>query len=402
MIQFILLFIVSPIASFLGSIRYVLQQPKLIYMIGTFLALFFSYLPPTSDAYRYREIYYESVNYHFHFESLWSTEQDFLYPLLSSLFCPFGVPFELFRFIIILPCVLLFCWIFLDIVKKERYITKNKKLLALSIFALFFSIRYFTIVTGIRFGVASLLAVVAIYLLSEKRFVVGGVLFLSAMFMHVSMLLLLPVIILSFLTQGIKWSATKQFLLILGCLLLARTAVGDMLTYFFSGNELVMRKTTGYIDGAWGTEALLESASWGGLMFSYLRIFPIIPLAYFSIKYARKSFLLNVAFFLTLLLCVSLSSITLLLRYSSVGIYLYLIVFLQNLSYLKKTFVKLKIVVVTLLISLGCYVYSQRYVLSDLHLNYLVIISPFTLIDNYTYSDDWVMQHIDLNGELKN
>lgn len=401
MLQIILLFIVSPIASFFMSIRYVLLRPNLIYLIGTFLALFFSYLPPTSDAYRYRELYYESVNYNLSFDTLGSTETDFLYPLLSSLFCSLGIPFELFRFCLIFSCIILFCWIFLDIVNKEQFISKNRKVLLLSICALFFSIRYFTIVTGIRFGVASLLSVVAIYLISEKRFIIGGIIFLISFFMHFSIFLLIPVILLSLLTKEGQLSGSKKIILILGCLLLARTAIGSLLSFFFSENELVMRKTDGYIDGTWGTAAILETASFGGLMFSYLRILPIIPLAYFSIKYAKNNFLLNVAFFLTLLLCMSVSSITILLRYSSIGIYLYLIIFLQNLPNLKNPINKLRIVVVSLFFALASYVYSQRSVLSELYLNYFVIVSPFTLIDNYTYSDEWVMQNIDFTGELK-
>lgn len=397
----LLLFVFSPIAALFVAIKNILRNNKFIYIIGAFCSLFAAYLPPTSDAYRYRYLYYNSINYEFTLHNLWKTEYDFLFPLLSSIFAPLGFSFEFFRFILIFSCYSLLCWTFLDVVNKNKHLKENKKWLSLAILALFLSIRFYTLAAGIRFGVASSFAIVSIYLITEKEYIKGISLFAFAAFMHVSILMLIPLLILAWGTLHLKLTITGRLAIIIPCLLLAQTAIGDLLELFLSDNEMVMRKKGGYIDGNWGTEALLEGSSVGGFLFTLFRIIPIIPLSWFVLRNKNYSFLKEVCFLITILLCISTSSFTLLLRYSNIGIGLYLFAFLQCVGYIKHPLKKLQNIIISLFLMFTCYIYSQRAILTRPLLHYKVITSPLLLIETPSYSDEWVMMNIDFDGELK-
>lgn len=397
----LLLFIFSPIAELIVAIKNILRNNKFIYIIGAFCSLFAAYLPPTADAYRYRYLYYNSTDYEFTLHNLWNTEYDFLFPLLSSIFAPLGFSFEFFRFILILSCYSLLCWVFLDVVSKNRHLKENKKWLSLAILALFLSIRFYTLAAGIRFGVASSFAIVSIYLITEKEYIKGISLFAFATFMHVSIVMLIPLLILAWGMLHLKLTAAGRLAIIIPCLLLAQTAIGDLLELFLYDNEMVMRKKSGYIDGFWGTETMLENSSVGGLLFTFFRIIPIIPLSWFVLRDKSYSLLKEVCFLITILLCISLSSVTLLLRYSNIGIGLYLFAFLQCVGTIKQTSKKLRTIVVSLFLMFTCYIYSQRAILTKPLLHYRVITSPLFLIETSSYSDDWVMMNIDFDGELK-
>ena len=47
------------------------------------------------------------------------------------------------------------------------------------------------------------------------------------------------------------------------------------------------------------------------------------------------------------------------------------------------------------------YVYSQRDILANSHLEYMVMISPISLLEEHTYTESWIQQNIDSEGELK-
>lgn len=53
------------------------------------------------------------------------------------------------------------------------------------------------------------------------------------------------------------------------------------------------------------------------------------------------------------------------------------------------------------MIMFGCYAYTQRDSLSQFLLQYRVILSPITLIGDYTYTDEWVQTHLDFKGEYR-
>ena len=164
-------FILSPILSLLLSCKNVLTEKVYVYFIGAFFSVFGAFLPPVSDAYRYRELYYKTTFFSFDFNHLWIKDKDFLFTFLSSIFNGMGVTFELFKLFLLLTSYMLYCWMFLDIVKNNPTLFNSKRFFRLSVLSLFFSIRLFTLTSGIRFGVASTIIIIAIYLWYKKDYI---------------------------------------------------------------------------------------------------------------------------------------------------------------------------------------------------------------------------------------
>ena len=82
----------------------------------------------------------------------------------------------------------------------------------------------------------------------------------------------------------------------------------------------------------------------------------------------------------------------------------YIILFVVLLTTLNDDEVSLKEIktaLLSFLIMFGCYAYTQRDSLSQFLLQYRVILSPITLIGDYTYTDEWVQTHLDFKGEYR-
>ena len=401
-VENIILFAFSPILSLMLSVRNVYYNKYCVYLIGAFFSIFGAFLPPISDAYRYRYTYYHSCDYSISLQSLWTTERDFLYPLLSRMFCTAGIPFEYFRFLLLLGCYSLYCWMFLDIVKVNPAIKDNKKVFLLAVLALFISIRFFTLTTGIRFGVASTIVVVAVYMVYKRKFISACVLYMISMAMHFSMLVFAPFTIIAIMLSRVSIPSGVKYIIILVVLMTSQTAIGGIITALFPDNELVITKVAGYVEGNWGTASLLNHASVGGLAFTLVRILPVIPLT--IIIYKRQqvdNFLANICFLLLLLLCVSFSSFSILLRYSNVTIAVLFVALLLTTTDSKRSLMDLKIALLSFIVMFASYAYSQRETLSRFEMHYRVILSPISLVGDYTYTDKWIQDNIDRDGEYR-
>ena len=78
----IVLFLISPVLSLYVSFKNLTYNRRSIYIIGAFFCLFGSFLPPSQDAYRYREMYYDTSDVTIR---LFSEEgKDFLLPLFTG------------------------------------------------------------------------------------------------------------------------------------------------------------------------------------------------------------------------------------------------------------------------------------------------------------------------------
>ena len=174
----------------------------------------------------------------------------------------------------------------------------------------------------------------------------------------------------------------------------------SILTYFFPENNLIAGGVSTYIEGHWGTAEIMKSASFGGLIFTLVRILPVIPLTIIVLKRTEADrFLADISFLLIVLLCVSFSSITLLLRYSNVTIAILFVVLLLTTTDSQKALNELRISLLSFIIMFGCYAYTQRATLARFELHYRSIISPITLIGDYKYTDEWVQENLDSKGE---
>ena len=396
----VLLFVFSPFASLLLSIRNIFVNKYCVYLIGAFFSVFGAFLPPTSDAYRYRELYYSTHIFTQNWSNLWTRDRDFLFQFLSSVFNSAGVPFEYFKFLLLFCCYSLYSWMFLDIVKNNPAISDNKKTFGLAVLSLFLSIRFFTLTAGIRFGVASTIVIVAIYLFYKKAYVKSVALYVISITMHYSMLVILPFAVMAVLLSRVSIPITVKYVIILVLIATSQTAIGQILTYFFPEINLIAGGVSTYIEGHWGTAEIMKSASFGGLIFTLVRILPVIPLTIIVLKRTEADrFLADISFLLIVLLCVSFSSITLLLRYSNVTIAILFVVLLLTTTDSQKALNELRISLLSFIIMFGCYAYTQRATLARFELHYRSIISPITLIGDYKYTDEWVQENLDSKGE---
>lgn len=395
-------FIFSPILSLIFSCRYIMTEKVYIYFVGAFFAIFGAFLPPTSDAYRYRELYYQTTEFTFDFEHLWTQDKDFLFVLLSSFFNGMGVSFELFKLLLLLICYMLYCWMFLDIVKNNPVLSDNKKFFGLSVLSLFFSIRLFTLATAVRFGVASTIIIIAIYLWYKQDYLKSFVVFAISVTMHFSMLAFFPIVVGAIILTRFHISPFIKISAILILLITAHSSIGSLLLFLFPDNHLMSGSVGTYVDGFWGTEHILKTASFGGLFFTFVRILPVIPLAIIVIK--RKGtppFLAEVCFLLLLMLSISASSLTLLLRYSNVTIALLFVALLTTTEEDIISWRELKVALLSFVIMFVSYAYTQRASLSQYYLQYRATISPILLIGESTYTDEWVHEHLDFRGEYR-
>lgn len=396
----LILFIFSPFLSLFKSISD-LKRGNLsaLYYIGAFIALFCAYLPPTSDAYRYRELFYQTTDFNLNLAELYVTQKDFLYSFLSWTLNSMGVPFEVFKFILLFVSISAFFWMCIDAIKTNPNIVNNKKILILAATATIFSIRYFTIAYGLRFGTASTLIVVAIYLFYKHSYTKAIILYLLCCSMHFSMLMFIPIIGGAWLLKIWNPSPTIRLICIIGSFITADLILRQFLEQIIAGNDLWSSTTETYVEGEWGSE-ITKTISFNGLMFSYIRIFPILPLAYFVLSDKSQSLLKEICFLLILFLCITHISLTLLLRYSSITISVALITILLNtkLSHIR---LKLKTALISLLIVLGSYIYALREDFSTGY-QYLACISPISLaVTDFSYSDTWVYSHLDYEGLFK-
>ena len=394
-------FIISPILGTLFAIPMVRRRKyAYTYILGAAFAVFGAFLPPTSDAYRYRIEMLSATTLDIDFDTLWITNKDFLYWVLSYIFNQFNSTFEVFKLVLFIGCYSLYIWMYHDIVKQVDVLRKSRKFYLLGLVGILFSIRLFTLAVGIRFGLASTIVTIAMYLLYKHELVKGLLLYIVSATLHFSMLMFAPCIIMAVLLKRITLARYVKFAIIVGLIVFSSSAIGTILTSLLGDNELVTRNVDAYVNGKWGTESIMSTASFGGLMFSLLRILPVLPLTWFETT-KSKSFISNLGFMLVLVLCISFSSITLLLRYSNVTAAILFVSFLLSLKDSRKCLNRLKLVTYGFIMVFFVYVYSQRDILANSHLEYMVMISPISLLEEHTYTESWIQQNIDSEGELK-
>ena len=146
---------------------------------------------------------------------------------------------------------------------------------------------------------------------------------------------------------------------------------------------------------------MMGSFSIGGLVFTLIRILPVIPMLIYALDFNRSSFLRWTGLILCMLLSICFSSFTLLLRYSNIAIAVLFIWLLFTADYQRMLKKRLIVSFWMFLIVFSSYVYTQRKVLTNTYLEYAVVLSPAFLLIEHTYSNSWIYKHIDSDGELK-
>lgn len=388
------LFLLFPIYSLLLSIINFKHNRISLYMIGAFFSLFGAFLPPTSDAYRYREEYYNSSSYSF--EILEIGNKDCLFQILSNLFHSIGFSFECFKFVLLLICYYLWIWIFYDILSKKNISRDLYLFLALSAI---FSIRLFTLAYGIRFGVASVFSIYSLYVFYKRKFALSFIFIFLSVLMHFSMLVMLGMMLGACVLMLFRINLrVKMIILLLLILLVSASLVMYVDVFaFFVGNDFISAYSKNYIDGHWGTESMLAWLSFNGLVFTIGRILPIVIIGIYCSKVNSNSFLANCFVISLLLLAISWSSLTLLLRFSNLAIMIGFIFLIQNIEFLNNPLKKSKLLFFSFLTVFLFYAYALR---DDLKYGrqYYALLCPIYSFSTDFYPDAWVNRNLRNDG----
>lgn len=389
-------FVVSPLlAIYVYAKGISLNVKGSYYFMAYVFALWGAYYPPVSDRYRYREIYYtsEPINW----DNLYTLDghKDWLYNYLSYIFNNIGFSFELFSLLIIVICYSIYTWIFLDIVEKRQSVYRDKKIRILAWYVLLFSIRIYSISIGMRFGTASVLLVLSIYLWFTNRKSIAVFCYALSVFMHFSMLMLIPLYAISKIFCFHLLSTRLKVVIIIISALFFSSGISTILQLY--NINLLANSIDAYINGEWNTENMLASFNANAIIFEILKIAPVFVLILFYLKDSTNTFFSSLLFSFILLLCISSISLTLLLRYSSITISLLCIYMLKDgtLSYeqLRKS----------LIIFIGVFLmYSYTYRRAiGMGYQFQAVICPISLISHHSYSDSWVYSRIDVDGDYR-
>lgn len=390
----IFLFLVFPIYSLLISMRNFKSDRMSLYMIGAFFSLFGAFLPPTSDAYRYREEYYNSSSYSF--EILGIGNKDCLFQILSNLFRFVGFSFESFKFVLLLMCYYLWIEIFYDIVCKKNI---SRHLYFWLAWCVIFSIRLFTLAYGIRFGVASIFSIYSLYVFCKKKFVWSFVFIFLSVLMHFSMLIVLVMMIGACGLMLFRINLRVKMIVLLTLMLLVSASLVMYVDIFavFVGNDFISTYSKNYIDGHWGTQSMLAWLSFNGLLFTIGRVLPIMIIGVYCSRVKSNSFLANFFVISVLLLAISWSSITLLLRFSNLAIMIGFVFLLQNIECLNNPLKKAQVLFFSFLTVFLFYSYAMR---DDLKYGrqYYALLCPIYSFSTDLYPDAWVNRNLRNDG----
>ena len=208
--------------------------------------------PPTGDLYRHNMTYFDfhemSVDQFLDFMEL---RFDFVLYVVSFSFAQISIPFEFIKFLFVFIAYKLTFCVFEDCLCRNPHIGR---LNAVGFFIVFFSVQFFTIVQGLRFGfAASLLAFGSYqYLVRRKRL---GMLYIAvSCITHFSVI---PVVLVLFIARlGIKIKSLWIVVLSVVCLLCLNPRVLQSIIDILPINAVAYAALSGYVTGYWGGEFL--------------------------------------------------------------------------------------------------------------------------------------------------
>ena len=349
--------------------------------------------PPTGDLYRHNMTYFDfhemSVDQFLDFMEL---RFDFVLYVVSFSFAQISIPFEFIKFLFVFIAYKLTFCVFEDCLCRNPHIGR---LNAVGCFIVFFSVQFFTIVQGLRFGfAASLLAFGSYqYLVRRKRL---GMLYIAvSCITHFSVI---PVVLVLFIARlGIKIKSLWIVVLSVVCLLCLNPRVLQSIIDILPINAVAYAALSGYVTGYWGGE-FLEDHSVQYQIAKYLGHLMMYPLLYFTIRNGSGQPFSQFAKLLIVIVCACFAiSDTLYFRiailFIPVGVFLF---FIGSRGYLS-----LK---VYLLLLCGClsfvsqiYAFRREAAISREYMLFYPVPFGFST----TFSEQWIDQHVYDNGEGK-
>lgn len=351
---------------------------------NVFLALFLSMCAflfvPSGDLYRYWLMYQSYIGADY--ISIFEFSLDYLLSSLLYILANSGLNHAFARYILVFICALFYFNMIYELLR-----TINSRVKYTSIFFVSFVLfPYFTIISGIRFGVASVFYVLAVYYLIIRNNKLKGVVFLIlSVLTHFSFLLLVLALLIT-----IKVKLSRNQLLLLGSLLLFLSA--QVTNYIGVFEELrIFRKIEVYTMGEDYIDSLSPLLQLVKAMGACLRY----PLIFVMLLKMPPSKMRNVVYGIFLILCVCYPFTTIFNRFMSVA------VLLSFLCYITSRYLNVKyFVYVLLFFSIVAYSSSMasQYRLIAMSNYQSMIYTPYPLLFGQTYESQWINEHFDKKG----
>lgn len=351
---------------------------------NVFLALFLSMCAflfvPSGDLYRYWLMYQSYIGADY--ISIFEFSLDYLLSSLLYILANSGLNHAFARYILVFICALFYFNMIYELLR-----TINSRVKYTSIFFVSFVLfPYFTIISGIRFGVASVFYVLAVYYLIIRNNKLKGVVFLIlSVLTHFSFLLLVLALLIT-----IKVKLSRNQLLLLGSLLLFLSA--QVTNYIGIFEELrIFRKIEVYTMGEDYIDSLSPLLQLVKAMGACLRY----PLIFVMLLKMPPSKMRNIVYGIFLILCVCYPFTTIFNRFMSVA------VLLSFLCYITSRYLNVKyFVYVLLFFSIVAYSSSMasQYRLIAMSNYQSMIYTPYPLLFGQTYESQWINEHFDKKG----
>lgn len=396
----VLLFILFPLYSlpivWLGILR---RKGMSIFLLCIFMGLFAYLFPPIGDIYRYKLLYYQYQYLTFEDFCLWelSFKFDFVFYILIWVFAKLGLPYELLNFVFAFTAYRVVFKMFNYLTQWNQNLHDHKNYVyALIIF--FCCINPFLFLY--RFGVALIFFLYGFYLLYCKGNKIGVVYLLLSILTHISYLILVLFVIISYVWHLKRrdrfWIGLGIGFLIIG---LPTTGILLWLLSCLPLSELITVKLDEYISGYWAGDFLKDNSFLFYLsrVFSFVMFYPFIYHFFktFAVPCRIASFLL----LLFLFICLLQESFVMNERYAKIFIVVYLVYLLKNANvcFARKYLTQLLLMGAIFMFSMNCYSYWRAFFIGN---EYKLLFTPAPALFSNTYSEEWLVKNIDEEGAM--
>lgn len=360
-----------------------------IYLLSFFMGLLAILWAPTGDLYRHNMSYFNYIGEK-DFELGWS-QFDFVLHYLSWMFANNGINFEIIRFLFVLTSYLCIDWIFFDLIKKYEL---PNKYYHLCFAILFFSVNYFNITFGLRYGFGCVIIGTGYYLIFHNNNKLGWLFALFSVFIHYSLVFVLLILILG------KFVKPKTKIAYIGLLffLIPSTFLIETIIGFLPIGDIAKGILTTYTSGYWSGEFLEERsllyriATFTWNIATYYALFCF----YTSKIKARNDSMITL---LVLLWCISSCSTELYSRITQVISIPLILWMVYNFARKQSPVSHLKILRTLLIFAFICNAYSMRFVIYESRYSKLFFYSSWNILTE-KYDRTWINRNVNYDGSL--
>lgn len=352
-----------------------------IVLLSLFLAICAYMYVPSGDLYRYWLAHQAYIDMGY-FDIFTDFTFDYLIPSLSFVLAKLGFNHAFIRFVLVLLCSLLY----FNMIYEFLNFVKSKVWYFLLFLISFFLFPYFAIISGIRYGTASVLFLLAIYHYLYKENSMRGYLYMIlSILTHYSFIVLVLGMLLAKTV-----AVSRKILLLTGIGLLL---INSQLLHhigLFEGLS-IYSKIEAYTAGEDYINTLspllkfvINMGRWVSYPLFFLLLFKIHP-----------SKMRDMAYIVLLILCMFFPFITIFNRYMFVAILVSFLCYLKRPIWNSKLFLYILFAFSMLSYSSGILANHRLIIMSNYQ---SLLYTPYPLLFGKTYGEEWINEHFNENG----